>query len=301
MASVLGFNPPYAEDSRRATMTTRRQLTRRFFLESSVAGVALAGSLGRLAAAADDKNPYGHFKMGIQSYSLRHYNVDEALAKSNELGLKFWESFNKHFPLTDDAKKIAEYNKKLADHGTTLMAYGVQGFGKDTDANRKQFEFAKAMGITSISADPIPEAFDNLDKLVDEYKINIAIHNHGPGSRYDKIESITKAIANHHERIGACVDTGHFLRSNENPVDAIVAFGPRTYGVHLKDVKNLPDGKKQFTILGKGDLDLVGCLKQLAKLRFNGCMALEYEENEKNPIADIRECLAAVQEAVKKV
>src|SRR5262249_54016056 len=116
-------------------MTTQRSLTRRFFLESSVMGAAIAGSLGRLAAAADDKNPYGHFKMGIQSYSLRHFETDDALAKSKELGLKFWESFSKHFPITDDAKKIDEYKKKLANNGITLMAYGVQGFGKDTDAN----------------------------------------------------------------------------------------------------------------------------------------------------------------------
>ena len=282
-------------------MTEHRGLSRRRFLAAGLASASLATMMGRGPLIADDKSPYGQFKMGIQSYSLRHYKVDEALAKSKELGLKYWESFSSHLPLTDDTAKIAEYKMKLSDAGITLMAYGVQGFGKNTDENRKQFEFAKAMGISSISADPTPEAFDNLDKLVEEYKINIAIHNHGPGARYDKIDSVLKAIANHHERIGACVDTGHYLRSDVNPVDAIVAFGPRTYGVHLKDVKNLPEGKKQFTILGKGDLDLVGCLKQLAKLRFAGCMSLEYEENPENPIADIRECLAAVQEAVKKV
>ncbi len=109
-----------------------------------------------------------------------------------------------------------------------------------------------------------------------------------------------KAIRDHHERIGACVDTGHYLRSDVNPVDAIQAFGPRTYGVHLKDVKNLPGGEKKFTILGQGDLDIVGCLKALKKLKFEHCMALEYEESKENPIADIQQCLAAVREAVKK-
>jgi len=279
-----------------------RELTRRSFLESSLAGVALAGTVGPLAWAADDTNPYGPFKMGIQSYSLRHYEADEALAKSKELGLKFWESFSKHFPVTGDAAKLAEYKKKLSEAGITLMAYGVQRFTKNTDENRKQFEFARAMGITSLSADPDPDSFDSLDKLVDEYKINIAIHNHGPDDKkYGKIEQVSAAIRNHHERIGACVDTGHFLRADEDPVKAIEAFGPRTYGVHVKDVKKLPDGKKQFTIAGKGDLDLVGCLKQLARLRFAGCLSLEYEENEKNPIADIEQCLAAVRDAVKKL
>jgi sugar phosphate isomerase/epimerase len=281
-------------------MTDRDRLSRRSFLGTSLAGVALAGPLARLAAA--DETPYGPFKMGIQSYSLRHYkDLTEALAKTKELGLKYWESFSAHLPITDDAKKIAEYKQKLADAGVTVMAYGVQAFGKDTDANRKQFEFAKAMGFKVLSADPTPEAFDNLDKLVDEYKVNIAIHNHGPRTRYDKIDSVLKAIRNHHERIGACVDTGHYLRSDENPVDAIQAFGPRTYGVHLKDVKNLPDGKKQFTVLGKGELDTVGCLRELKILRFEHCMSLEYEENPQDPMADIRECLSVVQAAVTKV
>jgi inosose dehydratase len=276
--------------------------TRRGFIAQTALGFSLSGALARLASAADDEKSYGGFKMGIQSYSLRHYKVvDEALAKTKELGLKYWESFSAHLPVTSDADTIAQYKKKLDVAGVKLMAYGVQGFGKDTDANRREFEFAKAMGFSVISADPTPESFDNLDKLVEEYKVNIAIHNHGPRARYDTIESVTRAIQNHHERIGACVDTGHYLRSNVNPVDAIAAFGNRTYGVHLKDVKSLPNGEKKFMILGQGDLDLVGCLKSLKKLKFENCMSLEYEENEQNPIADIEQCLAAVREAVKKV
>ena len=39
-------------------------------------------------------------------------------------------------------------------------------------------------------------------------------------------------------KIGCCIDTGHFLRSREDPVDAAEAFAGRTYGVHLKDVKD---------------------------------------------------------------
>ncbi len=62
------------------------------------------------------------------------------------------------------------------------MAYGVLGFdGNETQA-RQAFDFAKAMGIVSISANPKKnkQTFDLLDKLVEEYDIAIAIHNHGP-------------------------------------------------------------------------------------------------------------------------
>ena len=170
----------------------------------------MGGLLTRFAGASEDPSPYVPFKMGIQSYSLRHYDFDEALKKSRELGLKYWESFSKHIPITDAPAALTDAKKKLADSGITLLAYGVQRFTKSTDENRKQFEFARTMGINSISADPDPDSFDSLDKLVDEYKINIAIHNHGPGDKkYGKIAQVAAAIRNHHERIGACVDTGH--------------------------------------------------------------------------------------------
>ena len=70
-------------------------------------------------------------------------------------------------------------------------------------------------------------------------------------------------------------------------------FGERTYGVHLKDVKDA----KTFTILGQGDLRLADLLQALASIKYGHCLALEYEENEKDPIADIRACLDAVAKA----
>ncbi|MBI3463188.1 MAG: sugar phosphate isomerase/epimerase [Planctomycetes bacterium] len=216
---------------------------------------------------------------------------------TRKLGLTYWESYNGHLPLTDDSGKIAGYKEKLASAGIQIMAYGVVGFGADKAKNRAVFEFAKAMGIAVLSADPKPEAFDDLDQLVEEFGIHIAIHNHGPGHPYDKIKNVEDAIKGRHERIGSCVDTGHYLRSKEDPVDAIRRLGKRVYAVHLKDVRSA----KTFTVVGDGDLDVPGVLRELKKLKYSQCLALEYEENPDNPIADIRRSLAHVQKAVKKV
>jgi sugar phosphate isomerase/epimerase len=60
-------------------------------------------------------------------------------------------------------------------------------------------------------------------------------------------------------------------------------------------------GRTQFTLLGKGDLDTLGFLKALKQVGFKGCLALEYEENPEDPVADIRECLQVVQETIKRV
>jgi sugar phosphate isomerase/epimerase len=269
--------------------------TRRDWLRSS-AQASLALALGHSLASASDRTrvdgPYGPFKMGIQSYSLRNFKLPEALQKTKDLGLGYWESFSSHIP-TDEAQ--ASRNRSLAaDYGVKVTGYGVIGFTKDHDANRKLFDFGKALGISYFSADPAADAFDSLDKCVAEYQIGIGIHNHGPGHKYARISAIMDAVKDHDKRIGCCIDTGHFLRSKEDPVEAAHVFKGRIYGVHLKDVKNTTE----FVVLGKGDLRLSALLKELADQKYEQCLALEYEEKPEDPMADIEACLAAVRKAL---
>lgn len=88
-----------------------------------------------------------------------------------------------------------------------------------------------------------------------------------------------EAIKDHHPKIGCRIDTGHFLRSNEDPVRAVEVFDNRTFDVHFKDVKDA----KTFTVLGDGDLRLVDLLKALTKRDYPYGLALEYEEKPKAP------------------
>ena len=111
-------------------------------------------------------------------------------------------------------------------------------------------------------------------------------------------------VKNRHPKIGACVDTGHYLRSDEDPVEVIERLGKRVFGVHLKDVKTIEkDGKRQklYTILGQGDLDTVGVLRVLKKLNYQNCLSLEYEENPQNPLSDIEVCLKVIRDSVVKI
>lgn len=303
-------------------LLTSSQSSRRSFLQAGLAAIG-TGALARFAVA-DETDPYGGFKVGLQSYTLRAFDVNKALATTKALGVKYWESFPGHIPLSTLPAQIAESQKLLDGDGISMIAYGVVHFSKDETEARRFFDFAHAMKIASLSADPdpSPETFDLLDKLVAEYDIAIAIHNHGPGHRYDKVNDVLKVVKDRHPKVGACVDTGHYLRSDENPVEVIQKLGKRVFGVHLKDVrsirkpeemealaKELPKHrvdmlnkeKKIFTILGEGELDTVGVLKELKKLDYQNCVSLEYEESEQNPVSDVELCLAAVREAVKKV
>jgi inosose dehydratase len=284
-------------------------LNRRAFVTRTLAAAAAAGATWfdaprLLAARADALKKYGGFPMGLQSYSLRAFGIDGpegALAKIHELGLHYVEFFRAHFPPTQDQAKIDEMKEKLKKYDLTISAHGVQGFNQDHAANEAFFKFAKAAGIRNISADPTPDAYDSLDKLCAQYDIRIAIHNHGPGARFDKLDQLLAAVKGRHPHIGACADLGHYIRSAEDPVEVITKIGNRLFGVHLKD---FAEQKKEAkgVILGKGHLDVVGVFKALKKVKFpaDGALSLEYEENPKDPMGEIKECLAIAAEAAQK-
>ena len=273
-------------------------LPRRLFLGATGTAVCAAATRWpQIAMGADKKE----LNLGIQMYSLRGYKVDQALVHAKELGFKFIEFYSGMFPITADPAVIAAMKQKVEDQGLTISAHGVNGFGGNVGDNRKVFEFAKAVGIPTITADPSPDAFASLEELVKEFDIRVAIHNHGPGHRYNKVVDVLRAIEGKDERIGACADLGHFIRSGEQPTEVIRLLKGRLYGIHLKDFKEMK-ANTPGVILGRGHLDVAGVFAALEQVGFpaNGALSLEYEENANNPLADIRECLKVAEEARAK-
>jgi sugar phosphate isomerase/epimerase len=281
-------------------------LSRRRFVALSAAAAGAtwfdAPRILQAANLADVKDPFGGFPVGVQSYSLRHFNTDETIRHLQGMGVHYAEFYSKHLdPKADDAK-IAEVQGLLKSAAIKLAGHGVHGFSKDHEANKRLFDFAKKIGVKVITANPEPDAFDSLDKLVAEYDIRIAIHNHGPGALFDKLTSVTSAVKGRDKRIGACVDCGHFLRSGEDPVKCVLTLGERVYGVHIKDEKETNTPKSANVVIGKGHLDVVGLFKALRQVKFpaDGSLALEYEANEANPIDDMKACLEVAKEAIAK-
>jgi len=284
-------------------------LSRRRFLALSAAaaaGAAWFDSPRILSAAglADSKDAWGGFPVGVQSYSLRNFKLPEAIRHLQGMGVHYVELAGTHLPPTASDEQIAEVLKLCADADLKISAHGVNAFSKDHEKNRKIFEFVRKVGAKTISANPQPdkETFDSLDKLVAEYDIRIAIHNHGPGALYDKLDSVTKVIKDHDKRIGACVDCGHFLRSGEDPVKCVLELRDRVYGVHLKDEKETNTKASSNVVIGKGHLDVVGLFRALRQVKFpaDGALSLEYEANPMNPIDEMKACLEVAREAIAK-
>lgn len=285
-------------------------ISRRLFLRTTTAAsLGLAG--WRSLAVADDKpkaDLFGGFTVGIQSYSFRNFDTEQCLKRTQALGLHFVEFYQKHAPLNSSPEQIKALLKLCKEYDVTPIAFGVQRFTKDHEANKKLFDFGKALGIKHFSADPDPDSFDSLDKLCEQYRISIAIHPHGPAGggklhRWYGSEVILKAVKDHHPLIGTCLDTGHLIRADQlgkklDPAAEVRAMGARNFGMHLKDHDNQ---KKTDVIYGKGVLDVPAVLKALREVRFMGYISIEYEANPQDPSADIKACLDVFKDSVKKL
>jgi sugar phosphate isomerase/epimerase len=276
---------------------TDDRLTRRTLLAAAAATLAAATTTTNAAV----RDPYGPFKVGIQSYTLRHYTLDDALDITTKLGIHFWEAFPAHLPITTDKQVLSDYHKKLADHHIKLEAYGVVGFSNDEADARRTFDFARAMQIPVLSASPSPDSFALLDKLTHEYNIRVAIHNHGPGDNlYAHPQQTLTAIAGHSKMIGECEDTGHMIRSGEDPVAAAKLFGHRLYDVHIKAARKDKAGDIVWTVNGdpRSLLNTQAFLQTLLDLHYSRLIALEYEDHETDPVPYMKQCFTAIQQDI---
>jgi sugar phosphate isomerase/epimerase len=282
-------------------------LTRRRFLQAGAA-FGFTAPLSLLRAETEAKDAYGEFTVGAQSYCFREFNTEQALKRTSDLGLHFVEFYNKHAPINSTPAQIQALLRLCDQYKIKPVAFGVERFTKDHDANKRLFEFGKTLGIKAFSADPEPDSFDSLDKLCEEFKIAIAIHPHGPSGknqlhRWYSAQVIMKAVKDHHPLVGSCLDTGHLIRAAQppfnkqlDPAEQVRIMGARNFGIHLKDHDNQ---RRTDVIYGKGVLDVLSVIKALREVKFKGHISIEYEANPQNPSPDMKACLAILQGAIK--
>jgi inosose dehydratase len=288
-------------------------VSRRRFLQSTAAalGTAAVPTLGESAAVQQNPDPLGGFTVGVQSYSYRQFTFERALEQIQNLGLRYVELYRGHVPTTATEEQLRAARTLCEKYRITPIAFGVERFTKDHEANRRLFEFGRRLGVRYLSADPTPDSFDSLDKLVAEFNIGIAIHPHGPidgGKRlhpWYSAEAIMKGVRDRHRLIGSCLDTGHLIRCAQNPFNEkldsaqqIRVMGARNFGLHLKDHDN---ERRTDVVFGRGVLNVQSVLRALREVKFQGYISIEYEANATNPTPDIRACMDVFREAVRKL
>ncbi len=262
------------------------------------------------AAVIPESAKVGHFFAGCQAYSFRLFTVMEAIDKTAAAGGKTIEFYpgQKFSPDKPDLKwdqnatpeMIAAVKAKLAEKGLTAVGFGVVRLGKDQAANRKVFEFCKAMDIGVVITEPDVEALDQIEALVKEFDIKMAIHNH-PRRPLDRAyrfwdpNYVLELVKDRDPRMGACADVGHWVRSGLNPVECIRILKGRIFDSHMKDLTAFGDPKAHDLPFGTGKSDIPAILAEYHAQGFPGPLHCEYEHNWETSLPEITQCLEFVK------
>jgi sugar phosphate isomerase/epimerase len=284
-------------------------LNRRGFLKSTgvfAAGLGLAGLGGsrllaveKLANGAPNAEKLG-WRLSCQAWTFHEHTFFDAIDNTVALGLRYIEAMpgqqiGKEVPnaafgpdLSADARVAIK--KKLADSGVTLVNFGVTDLPNNVAGSRKVFDFAKDMGIETIISEPAEDAFDILDKLCEEYGINVAIHDHPKPSHYWNPDTVLKVCKGRSKRIGACADTGHWVRSGLNPVECLKKLEGRIISFHFKDLnKFAPDAHD--VPWGTGISDAKAMLTEVHRQGLKAVFSIEYEYNWNHAMPEMAQCV----------
>ena len=276
-------------------------LSRRSLLGAGAAlaaGPALAPFLaGSAVAAADD--PWHGLKIGVASYTLRKLPLDAAIQAIRKVGLSYVSIKDFHLPLKSTPEERKAVVAKFRAAGITPLSCGVITTPNDEAAIRAAFEYARDAGIPTIVGNPDPASLPIIDRMVKEFDIRLAIHNHGPeDKRWPSPYDVMKGIEPYDRRIGICIDVGHTARVKVDPAEAIRKCRDRIHDVHLKDIHSTePNGKPVEG--GRGVLDFASILGALVEIRYPHLVGIEYEKDADDPIPGLAETVGYARAVMK--
>src|ERR1035437_10184692 len=266
-----------------------------------VGACVLAQDAAKAASAADQLG----WQMSIHAYTFRKFSIFECIDKTAALGLTHMSRSGSVSLIGTDSVSTTEVSdrdaaaiqKAVAEKGIMLVNIGVVKLPPDEAASRKVFEFAKKMGIDTLVAEPEPAALDTVEKLCKEYNIKVAIHNHPQPSPYWNPDTVLAAVKDRTPLMGACADTGHWLRSGLDPVECLKKLEGRVITLHFKDLvpeepkaqdtaaatskkKKKSESKAMHDVpWGTGVGNVKAQMVELKRQHFHGVFGVEYEYN----------------------
>ena len=190
----------------------------------------------------------------------------EAIVRTDAAGVSFIEGSSTQKVGADLAKNLdtsltaAEIASVRARMGNIRMStYRVETPG-DAAAQRKLFEFAKAMGADTIVT-RTSSGLSGLDTLAGEFDVKVAVlvPAAGPGRLMKDLESRSK-------RIGVGIDTGAWAQTGTSVREGLAAVKDRLLYVNLRDRSDRGPAARNV-LLGQGAGNLVEFFHELNRLK----------------------------------
>ncbi len=242
------------------------------------------------------------FHIGMAGYTFVHFDIDKTLDVMQRLNVHYLCIKDFHLPLNADEAMISAFHKKLKEHGVEGYAVGPIYMKTEAEVDRA-FNYAKRVGVRMIVGVPNYELLDYVEQKVKEFDIRLAIHLHGPDMpMYPCASDIWENVKDRDPRMGMCLDIGHNLRYNEDPLKDLRKYHSRVFDIHLKDVTGNTKVDRSVEV-GRGRIDFKKFVKLLHKVGYEGSCSLEYEKDMKDPFMGIAESVGyfrAVCDMVRK-
>lgn len=290
-------------------MTTRREILR---ATAILGGAALLGTQIDTPAfsaqqdAAKEKRTdriYSFllgWKIGPQIYSFNRFPFDQAIKMVHQTGASSFELYSGQKLTADSDVRIGpgmsknnlkRFKELCAENMCVPHAMGV------CPANREHFEFAVSIGISNINVEPGFDKIPEVNKLAEEYRVNVGLHNHPKPSIYWDPEIVLKQLADCGSRVGACCDTGHWVKSDLDPLECVKKFKGRIVSFHIKDLNE----EKKDVPLGQGVCKIAEILKECAEQGVRGPFSIEYESDWDNNMPHVAKGIEFFTETSKKL
>jgi sugar phosphate isomerase/epimerase len=255
----------------------------------------LIASLMTLAApgciTAADTGP----KLGLQTWTCRNMTFDQIVEFSVRHHLKYVQFTGTQLNPADPKEETLRKKAVLDQKGIVPYTMGVMGTSLDKEENRRLFELARLMGMKLIVVEPMEQSqWDDLEALVKEYDIRLAIHNHGTGTVYGDPATVKKVLARRDPRIGVCLDIGWVTAAGFDAAKVFKEYGAeRVFDMHFKDKKIEAHGDEKVVIdtePGRGDANYKDLFAAMKQTGWSGVMAIETDSKafaeDPNPLVD---------------
>jgi len=243
--------------------------------------------------------------IGSQIYSFKEFTAFEAIAKTKEAGgniieiypgqiMKPGSAIKIHHTMTEEA--IVEFLAECKRQEIRPVNYGVVAGNTPEDVNAIM-TFAKRLRLYAVSTESTEQVIA-WEAAAIKHDIKVAFHQHGGSMSKPEYKVwhplyILGVVESRDKRLGASADIGHWCTSNLNPVECLRILKGRIVSVHLKDKQTV--GEAPVVVAGTGVVNVAACLEELAKQDFNGNISVEYENEWKDNVKQVKACIDFVK------
>jgi sugar phosphate isomerase/epimerase len=232
------------------------------------------------------------FAIGCQAWSFNQFSVKEAIELTHKAGGKIIEFFpgqklspeqkNIHFDHHASDEVIDQVKSWCKENDVLPVNYGVVS-GHGEKEWHQIFSFAKKLDLYGVTSEPSADDMDTIEKNVKEFDIHFSIHDHpkrqnDPSYKFWDPNYVLSLVKDRDPRMGSCADTGHWLTSGVDPIEALHILKGRVMSSHMKDRNKKGPGARDVA-WGSGVGECAQILNELKAQDFQGNIDIEYEND----------------------